>query len=467
VSFTTKSWQNAPSETTPLSAEAMVDLEKRLSDYTDVLHGLLPVFNVKDSAYGAKGDGTTNDAPAIQAAIDAANAAGGGTVYLPAGTYLVKAKLELQSNVTLQGAGWAASIVKVGKEAKCPAISTKKFETGGIENPGICDLQVNGNLAENSGFTGNAVELDSINPFMARVWIKNGYTNLYTLQSAEDKASTRPEDGVFYALRLYDSKAFNWYFEGPHDSQISTVLAKTNEGINIAVHRVSVWSNCHAYGNAEYAWELAGATLHGCIGEGATKAQCAVMADGQKILNSEFFSAGEKDGKVGIKFGDATHTAFSTQIEGVRIEGCSNGALDFTSATASGSRITGWITASSGEAIKGTPSSSVQLDIQLRGGIALGVTPSCPSIASATEIELPNRWYTIPVTTKVTGTAEIKKIKAAAAGSILVLIFTSTAKLIDGENLKLKESFVTITADDTVTLVCDGTNWYEISRSVN
>ena len=100
------------------------------------MHGLLPVFNAKDSAYGAKGDGTTNDAPAIQAAIDAANGAGGGTVYLPAGTYLVKAKLELQSNVTLKGAGWAATIVKVGKEAECPAISTKKFETGGIETPG-------------------------------------------------------------------------------------------------------------------------------------------------------------------------------------------------------------------------------------------------------------------------------------------------------------------------------------------
>ena len=123
----------------------------------------------------------------------------------------------------------------------------------------------------------------------------------------------------------------------------------------------------------------------------------------------------------------------------MRIEGCSNGALDFTGATASGSRITGWITASSGEAVKGTPSSSVQLDVALRGGIALGATPSCPSIASATEIELPNRWYTILVTTKVTGSAEIKKIKAAAAGSILVLIFTAGAKMVDGENLKLKE----------------------------
>src|SRR5258708_3681011 len=109
----------------------MIDMEERLAAYTDVLHGLLPVLNVKDSAYGAKGDGTTNDAVAIQAAIDAAHSAGGGVIFLPAGTYIVKSALELQSNVTLRGAGWGAAVVKVGKEAKCPAISTKNFETGG------------------------------------------------------------------------------------------------------------------------------------------------------------------------------------------------------------------------------------------------------------------------------------------------------------------------------------------------
>ena len=43
-------------------------------------------FDVRD--YGAKGDGVALDSPAINAAIDAAAAAGGGTVLLPAGRYL-------------------------------------------------------------------------------------------------------------------------------------------------------------------------------------------------------------------------------------------------------------------------------------------------------------------------------------------------------------------------------------------
>src|ERR1700683_4931662 len=52
-------------------------------------------------AYGAKGDGTAKDTAAIQAAIDACAAKGGGTVRLTAGTYL-SAPIVLKSNITLQ-----------------------------------------------------------------------------------------------------------------------------------------------------------------------------------------------------------------------------------------------------------------------------------------------------------------------------------------------------------------------------
>ncbi|MEU5563528.1 rhamnogalacturonidase [Micromonospora musae] len=52
------------------------------------------------TAYGAKGNGTTIDSPAINRAIKAAAAAGGGTVYFPAGTY-ASHSLRLRSNITL------------------------------------------------------------------------------------------------------------------------------------------------------------------------------------------------------------------------------------------------------------------------------------------------------------------------------------------------------------------------------
>jgi alpha-glucuronidase len=55
-------------------------------------------YNVRH--YGAVGDGTANDAPAINKAIDAANAAGGGTVFVPSGVYTA-GSVHLKSNVTL------------------------------------------------------------------------------------------------------------------------------------------------------------------------------------------------------------------------------------------------------------------------------------------------------------------------------------------------------------------------------
>lgn len=51
--------------------------------------------------FGAVGDGKTPDTEAIQKAIDAASAAGGGTVCLPPGTYL-SATIRLKSKVTLR-----------------------------------------------------------------------------------------------------------------------------------------------------------------------------------------------------------------------------------------------------------------------------------------------------------------------------------------------------------------------------
>jgi polygalacturonase len=51
-------------------------------------------------SFGAKGDGKALDSPAINKAIDAASAAGGGTVVFPAGTYR-SFSIRLKSNITL------------------------------------------------------------------------------------------------------------------------------------------------------------------------------------------------------------------------------------------------------------------------------------------------------------------------------------------------------------------------------
>ena len=57
------------------------------------------VFDVTD--FGAKGDGVTDDAVAVQKAIDACSAQGGGMVLLPAGHVFLAGPVELKSNINL------------------------------------------------------------------------------------------------------------------------------------------------------------------------------------------------------------------------------------------------------------------------------------------------------------------------------------------------------------------------------
>jgi hypothetical protein len=66
----------------------------------------LQVFDVK--TYGAIGNGSANDAPAIQNAInDASNATNkGGIVWFPAGVYKLGSGLTISDQVTLAGTGW-------------------------------------------------------------------------------------------------------------------------------------------------------------------------------------------------------------------------------------------------------------------------------------------------------------------------------------------------------------------------
>ena len=98
------------------------------------------VFNAK--AFGATGDGTTDDAGAIQAAIDSANASGGGIVFVPGGTYIIASTLVLKSNVALVGIGPASSI-KGGFSRGTQSLMNNDW-VNGSEN---CSLRNIGNSA--------------------------------------------------------------------------------------------------------------------------------------------------------------------------------------------------------------------------------------------------------------------------------------------------------------------------------
>ena len=59
------------------------------------------MLNVREAPFSAKGDGTTKDTGAIQAALDRCGVLSGGEVLVPAGNYLV-GSLQLRSKTTLR-----------------------------------------------------------------------------------------------------------------------------------------------------------------------------------------------------------------------------------------------------------------------------------------------------------------------------------------------------------------------------
>ncbi|HSX06510.1 MAG TPA: glycosyl hydrolase family 28-related protein [Candidatus Saccharimonadia bacterium] len=106
------------------------------------------IISVKDPAYGAKGDGSTDDTVAIQAAITAAGTS--HTCFFPAGTYIISSPLNLLSGGSYVGSGWASTI-----KQKNGTNLTRLLQWPSGTNTGclMADLQIDGNRANNSSAT--------------------------------------------------------------------------------------------------------------------------------------------------------------------------------------------------------------------------------------------------------------------------------------------------------------------------
>ncbi len=106
-----------------------------------------PVFDVTEPPYGADSTGTVEATAAIQSAIDAAEEAGGGVVYLPKGIYKVRRPsmernhvLRVDApNVVIRGDGSTTRILNIGEQMRETAV----FEfTSGSEGSWYPDTEV-------------------------------------------------------------------------------------------------------------------------------------------------------------------------------------------------------------------------------------------------------------------------------------------------------------------------------------
>ena len=129
------------------------------------------------TGFGAAGDGVTDDTAALQAAFNAAaKGTGNSTLYLPAGTYLIKGTLNLDHhiNVSIIGAGPAATILKWGGKAH-----GTMMENNGTAYSRFNRITWNGNkvadVAVEQSWDGKTPHFDTGNEYADDVFIDVSY----------------------------------------------------------------------------------------------------------------------------------------------------------------------------------------------------------------------------------------------------------------------------------------------------
>jgi len=131
-------------------AGSLVELRVTALSIVDSISEKGGFVNVK--AFGAKGDGVTNDTTAVNAALTEA-ATNGGTIYFPKGTY--KFNVDLTRRVIIRGDGSTASIVKPWDDS----IAVFTYKYAAMSNPAPLDFWTYHSEVRDLGFYSNSAKV--------------------------------------------------------------------------------------------------------------------------------------------------------------------------------------------------------------------------------------------------------------------------------------------------------------------
>jgi hypothetical protein len=134
------------------------------------LLGKGPIADIQ--VFGAKCDGTTDDAIAIQAALDS----GAGTVRVPAATCIFGTGLQINDYQFLTGVGQNSILMAKGNTAFTYGIRNKAIN-GTIQGWGIRDLQIQGNQSSSTTFSEGVISIQgTFQPTFLQTLIIGAYT---------------------------------------------------------------------------------------------------------------------------------------------------------------------------------------------------------------------------------------------------------------------------------------------------
>ncbi|MET9909698.1 glycosyl hydrolase family 28-related protein [Streptomyces sp. NPDC006476] len=237
---------------------------------------LLDWINVKQK--GAKGDGTTDDTAAIQACIDAAAAAGGGTVYLPYGTYRISNSLTLKSKVTLRGTHSTAWVNRFptslcaikptsGFAGECAISMLGADITGSSGNEGNCrilDIELDGSALAAGSVSGIHAQGEVLDVILTRVMIKQfTHNGIHTNVGTGTKA---PHDWYLDTVVTYQNASYGFSMSMT-DGYFRNCIATTNggDGWLLGPFGSLTFDCCQALWNTQHGLNIAGGTQVGNV----------------------------------------------------------------------------------------------------------------------------------------------------------------------------------------------------------
>jgi hypothetical protein len=337
------------------------------------------LFNAKDPAYGAKGDGATDDATALAAALTAAKAVN-GTVYLPAGTYITGTRLVLPSNVRLLGAGWTSTILKAKNASNIVVLEGENYESTGIANSAVEQLAIDGNKANNAMAT-HGIRLQSQNVYFHKVRVINcrgdGFRINLTTETQQEIVGL---DNSFVSCRALGCEGYGFYVNA-HDTLMVDCEAVQCKETGFYMLKNSYMYYCHSWCYTSGAtvtkvgYYLSGDIICvSCVAEGASEKQVQCAGGNNRWIGGEIFCSTSNPNVPLVEFTGELGSHF---IDGVYLRSYgTGGALKFTG-PATNSMIRAQIfDPESKPAGIGAPAESVMFDVTLGGSTTLGTIPS-------------------------------------------------------------------------------------------
>lgn len=178
---------------------------------------------------------------AVQAAITACSNVGGGTVYVPAGTWAVSSTITIPSKVKLVGAGIDSTIFAAANNLNSAVFTTTGTDTlwsgtteAGAQYWGIAECTIRGNKANQSSGCGiktysRAYRIENVKIEYCK---EKGFQSRWGDGPAYDDDDDEQYDLFMESkidnllVQYCDQEGF--WFDGPHDSRISNVICGVN-----------------------------------------------------------------------------------------------------------------------------------------------------------------------------------------------------------------------------------------------